>query len=57
VCSWQIKKLEFSVRKVDVGYYQYIPYVIDIYGNVHYADTAIVYFDGEKSTMDNIAAG
>ena len=49
--------VKLSVKKVDVGYYQYIPYVIDIYGNIYYADTAIVYFDGEKSTVDNIAAG
>ena len=49
--------VEFSIKKVDVGYYQYIPYVIDIYGNVHYGMTAIVYFDGEKSIMDDISAG
>ena len=49
--------VEFSVKKVDAGYYQYIPYVIDIYGNVYYADTAIIYFDGEKSVMDSITAG
>ena len=49
--------VEFSIKKVDVGYYQYIPYVIDIYGYVHYGMTAIVYFDGEKSIMDDISAG
>jgi nitrogenase molybdenum-iron protein alpha/beta subunit len=49
--------VEFSIKKVDVGYYQYIPYIIDIYGNVYYGQTAIVYFDGEKSIMQNIAAG
>ena len=49
--------VKFSIKKVDVGYYQYIPYIIDIYGDVHYGMTAIVYFDGEKSIMDDISAG
>ena len=49
--------VKFSIKNVDVGYYQYIPYVIDIYGYVHYGMTAIVYFDGEKSIMDDISAG
>ncbi|MGI6617678.1 MAG: hypothetical protein ACOX36_06480 [Saccharofermentanales bacterium] len=35
----------------------YIPYVIDIYGETHYGLTAIVYFDGGKSTIDSIASG
>lgn len=46
-----------SVRELETGYYQYIPKVTDIFGNVYYANTAIVYFDGVNSTIINIAAG
>ena len=46
-----------SVKTLEIGYYQYIPKVIDIYGNVYHGQTAIVYFDGEKITMDDISAG
>jgi len=51
------EEARLSIQKVDAGYYQYIPYVVDIYGNLYYANTAVVYFDGEKSTVGNIAAG
>lgn len=51
------EEILFSVKKLDPGYYQYIPYVIDIYGNIFYGDTATIYFDGTKSIMDSIAAG
>ena len=46
-----------SVQKLAAGYYQYIPYVIDIYGTVYHGHTAVVYFDGEKCIMSHIAAG
>ena len=46
-----------SVKTLEIGYYQYIPKVIDIYGNVYHGQTAIVYFDGEKIIMDDISAG
>ena len=45
------------VRNLDIGRYQYIPYVVDIYGNVFYANTATVYFDGTKSVIEDISAG
>ncbi|HQF99745.1 MAG TPA: clostripain-related cysteine peptidase, partial [Clostridia bacterium] len=46
-----------KVRNLDIGRYQYIPYVVDIYGNVFYANTATVYFDGTKSVIEDISAG
>ncbi|MGI6618000.1 MAG: clostripain-related cysteine peptidase [Saccharofermentanales bacterium] len=46
-----------SVRNLDAGRYQYIPYIVDIYGNVYYANTATVYFDGTKSVIEDISAG
>ena len=46
-----------SVKSLEAGYYQYVPKVIDIFGNVHYANTAVVYFDGTNNTITNIAAG
>lgn len=46
-----------SVKSLDIGYYQYIPKVEDIYGNIYYANTAIVYFDGVNSTIVNISTG
>ena len=48
---------KLSVKKLCAGEYQYIPYVIDIYGNVYHGHTAFVYFDGEKNTVQSIAAG
>ena len=48
---------ELSVKKLEAGYYQYIPYVIDIYGSVYYGGTATVYFDGEKVSIKDIAEG
>lgn len=48
--------VDFSIMKLDAGYYQYVPYVVDIYGDVHYAYTATVYFDGEKCIIESIAA-
>ena len=46
-----------AVRKLNPGRYQYIPYVVDIYGKVFYADTATVYFDGTTSVIESIGAG
>ena len=46
-----------SVRNLDAGRYQYIPYIVDIYGNVYYAGTATVYFDGTTSVIEDISAG
>lgn len=37
--------------------YQYIPKIEDIYGNIYYANTAIVYFDGVNSIIVDISAG
>lgn len=49
--------VKLYIKKMEVGHYQYIPYVIDIYGNIYYGDTAIVYFDGEKCLINKISAG
>ena len=46
-----------SVKSLDIGYYQYIPKVIDIFGNVNYGSTVIVYFDGTNSTIADISMG
>jgi len=46
-----------SIKSLDIGYYQYIPKIEDVYGNIYYANTAIVYFDGVNSTIVNISAG
>ena len=46
-----------SVKPLEKGYYQYIPKVVDIYGNAYYADTAIVSFDGTTVTVVDISAG
>ncbi|HHX19027.1 MAG TPA: hypothetical protein GX728_01135 [Clostridiaceae bacterium] len=54
--TWS-EDIDLSIKKLKPGYYQYIPYVVDIYGNVYCGNTAVVYFDGEKSTMDSIRAG
>lgn len=48
---------KLSIKKLEEGYYQYIPYVIDIYGTIYNGRTATVYFDGEKVTIINIAEG
>ena len=47
------KNAEFSIQKVAAGYDQYIPYVVDIYGNIHYGPATVVYFDGLKSALQN----
>ena len=49
--------VEFSIKKLDIGYYQYVPYVIDVYGDIYYGVTTIVYFDGEKSVIDIVSIG
>ncbi|MGI6508477.1 MAG: clostripain-related cysteine peptidase [Saccharofermentanales bacterium] len=54
--TWS-EDIDLSIKKLKPGYYQYIPYVVDIYGRVYYGYTAIVYFDGENSTIDSIKAG
>lgn len=54
--TWS-EDIDLSIKKLKPGYYQYIPYVVDIYGNVYCGNTAVVYFDGVKSTMDSIRAG
>lgn len=46
-----------SIKSLEIGYYQYIPKVIDVFGNVYYANTAIVYFDGTSGTIVDISAG
>lgn len=46
-----------SLRRMEAGYYQCIPVVTDIYGNAYYGYTAIVYFDGERTVIDEISAG
>ncbi len=51
------KDAKLSVKKLDVGSYQYIPYIVDIYGSVYSGITATVYFDGEKVTITSIAEG
>lgn len=48
---------KISIKKLDAGTYQYIPYVVDIYGSVYAGSTATVYFDGEKVTIVSIAEG
>lgn len=51
------ENVELSIKKLEEGYYQYVPYVIDIYGDIYYANTAIVHFDGERCVINRIAAG
>ncbi|MGI6594546.1 MAG: clostripain-related cysteine peptidase [Christensenellales bacterium] len=46
-----------AVKYLEAERYQYIPYVIDIYGNIFYGDTASLYFDGTTCTIEAIAAG
>lgn len=52
----QICQLLFTIEKIAAGYYQYIPFVIDIYGNIHYGPETVVYFDGEQSMLQNPSA-
>ncbi len=46
---------KLTIKKLDKGTYQYIPYVLDTYGNTYCARTATLYFDGEKVTNIDIA--
>lgn len=45
-----------SVRKLVEGKYQYMPYILDIYDDLHYSAMASVYFDGKSITMNDIVA-
>ena len=46
-----------SVKSLNKGYYQFIPKVEDIYGNIYYANTAIIYFDGINNSIVDISMG
>ncbi|HQC55134.1 MAG TPA: clostripain-related cysteine peptidase [Clostridia bacterium] len=48
---------EIVIKNLDAERYQYIPFVIDIYGDIYYANTATLYFDGTTCTIEEIAAG
>lgn len=46
-----------AVKNLEAQHYQYIPYVIDIYGNIFEGYTASLYFDGETCISIEIGAG
>ena len=46
-----------SIKSLNIGYYQFIPKVEDIFGNIYYANTAIIYFDGINSSIVDISIG
>lgn len=43
-----------SISTLHAGYYQCVPYIFDIYGNLYLGNTAQIYFDGEQCTLDQI---
>ena len=46
-----------SMKDLPVGQYQCIPRIVDVFGNVYYADTAFITFDGNSTKIDDIATG
>lgn len=49
--------MTIAPRKLSIGYYQCIPYVVDIYGGVHHGCTAVIFFDGEQCVIESISEG
>ena len=47
---------DVSIKKVALGYDQYIPYIVDLYGNMHCVPATVVYFDGLKSILHTPSA-
>lgn len=50
-------KTNINIKKLASGRYQYIPYVIDIYGQSYFGMTATLNFDGENIIDIHIAEG
>ena len=46
---------DLSIEKLPEGYYQYNMYFYNAFGNTYRSDTAVIYFDGEKSEIIEIS--